>query len=336
MIHYFQVNNLILIILVNAASLIAPAWYRFELYRAKRDLNNGIDFNASEIIPNKLYLGNLRDAINLNELKKRNIKYVITIIHGMPNFIKREIYSSGNKSDSGSNNIQNKEHVNNLSIEKELSVDETLKMSDLINNDTTLQSNDTTIPFNDITIQSNDIEANDNQMSTDLKFDSSENNFWWLRVPVMDYEEDSLIPFFDILNEWINNRIVNKLNHQEDHNKLLKAGIKSYPFFLKRIPNQNEDSNVNSSDTETEANELNYLFKSIEPESGAILVHCMQGRSRSGSIVIAYIMWSQKMTYDQAYQYVKLRRSIVQPNATFEKELRQYEFVLRSRGLYNS
>ena len=45
-----------------------------------------------------------------------------------------------------------------------------------------------------------------------------------------------------------------------------------------------------------------------------ILVNCMIGSSRSATIVIAYIMWKQKMKYEDAFNFVKSKRKIINPN----------------------
>ena len=38
---------------------------------------------------------------------------------------------------------------------------------------------------------------------------------------------------------------------------------------------------------------------------GKVFVHCMAGMSRSASLVIAYIMYSQSLSLDDAYKFVK-------------------------------
>ena len=43
-------------------------------------------------------------------------------------------------------------------------------------------------------------------------------------------------------------------------------------------------------------------------QSGAILVHCGRGISRSSTIAIAYLMRVQKLTFAQAYVVVSERR----------------------------
>lgn len=60
-------------------------------------------------------------------------------------------------------------------------------------------------------------------------------------------------------------------------------------------------------------------------EGGAVLVHCAQGRSRSATIVIAYLMWSRTINYDASFQLVKRARDMAQPNTGFEAQLRAYE-----------
>ena len=59
-----------------------------------------------------------------------------------------------------------------------------------------------------------------------------------------------------------------------------------------------------------------------------ILVHCMAGSSRSGSIVIAYIMWAQKMSFDDALNLVVKKRAIVSPNFGFVAQLKIFEKLL--------
>ncbi len=58
-----------------------------------------------------------------------------------------------------------------------------------------------------------------------------------------------------------------------------------------------------------------------------VFVHCMAGASRSASIVIAYIMWSQKKTFSEAYNFVKSIRSIF-PNSGFQHQLKNFEELL--------
>lgn len=53
-----------------------------------------------------------------------------------------------------------------------------------------------------------------------------------------------------------------------------------------------------------------------------VLVHCAAGVSRSASMVIAYVMMSQKITYDEASLFVKARRKCIHPNSRFASELK--------------
>eukprot|EP01100_Stratorugosa_tubuloviscum_P015620 TRINITY_DN90_c0_g1_i4.p1 TRINITY_DN90_c0_g1~~TRINITY_DN90_c0_g1_i4.p1 ORF type:complete len:203 (-),score=106.96 TRINITY_DN90_c0_g1_i4:35-643(-) len=55
---------------------------------------------------------------------------------------------------------------------------------------------------------------------------------------------------------------------------------------------------------------------------GAVLVHCNAGISRSASIVIAYLMKKENLTYEQALNQVKAVRSVVKPNINFEMQLK--------------
>lgn len=53
-------------------------------------------------------------------------------------------------------------------------------------------------------------------------------------------------------------------------------------------------------------------------------MHCVQGISRSATIVLAYKIFSEKCTYENAVAHVKDRRGCVNPNLTFILQLRQF------------
>lgn len=55
-----------------------------------------------------------------------------------------------------------------------------------------------------------------------------------------------------------------------------------------------------------------------------MLVHCIQGISRSVTIVIAYLIFKLGYDYKKAEQYVKQRRGIACPNNGFMVELIQF------------
>jgi protein-tyrosine phosphatase len=59
-------------------------------------------------------------------------------------------------------------------------------------------------------------------------------------------------------------------------------------------------------------------------ETGNGLIHCREGRSRSASILIAYLIKYKNMTYDDAFNYIQSKRQIIKPNIGFIKQLKQY------------
>ena len=60
-----------------------------------------------------------------------------------------------------------------------------------------------------------------------------------------------------------------------------------------------------------------------------VLVHCISGSSRSASIVIAYIMWTKKMTYEDAFKFVSDKRKCVNPKKGFTEQLKLFEKLLK-------
>ncbi|XP_062521631.1 protein phosphatase Slingshot homolog 2-like isoform X2 [Corticium candelabrum] len=66
-------------------------------------------------------------------------------------------------------------------------------------------------------------------------------------------------------------------------------------------------------------------------EGSKVLVHCKMGISRSASTVIAYLMKEKKWDLDVALSFVKECRSIINPNANFRKQLKEYEGIISAR-----
>ncbi|CAL9058502.1 unnamed protein product [Musa banksii] len=64
-------------------------------------------------------------------------------------------------------------------------------------------------------------------------------------------------------------------------------------------------------------------FEDVRQQEGRVFVHCCQGVSRSTSLVIAYLMWREGQSFDDAFQFVKAARGIANPNMGFACQLLQ-------------
>lgn len=67
-----------------------------------------------------------------------------------------------------------------------------------------------------------------------------------------------------------------------------------------------------------------FISQAIE-NNERVLVHCVAGISRSPAIVISFLMRYTHMKMNDAYEFVKTKRSIVSPNLNFMGQLLQYE-----------
>lgn len=59
--------------------------------------------------------------------------------------------------------------------------------------------------------------------------------------------------------------------------------------------------------------------------SGNVLVHCHFGVSRSVAIVIAYLMKTYKLSYENAYRHIKHRRNYISLSPNFVCQLKEFE-----------
>ena len=65
-------------------------------------------------------------------------------------------------------------------------------------------------------------------------------------------------------------------------------------------------------------------IESVKEKGGRVLVHCIQGISRSVSIVMAYLIFKEKYTYDKAFSLVQSKREISSPNFGFSIQLQNF------------
>ena len=67
-----------------------------------------------------------------------------------------------------------------------------------------------------------------------------------------------------------------------------------------------------------------------------VLIHCFAGVSRSGAMVIAYLMKSQKKCFQEAWKLAKEKRSVITPNNGFKKQLEKYELEVKKDNMVDS
>jgi len=79
----------------------------------------------------------------------------------------------------------------------------------------------------------------------------------------------------------------------------------------------------NISDTFNSA--FKFIDEALKTRNGKCFVHCQEGKSRSVSIVAAYLMSRHKYTLDNALATITSKRGIAQPNKGFLAELRAFE-----------
>jgi len=65
-------------------------------------------------------------------------------------------------------------------------------------------------------------------------------------------------------------------------------------------------------------------IESVKEKGGRVLVHCIQGISRSVSIVMAYLIFKEKYSYDKAFTLVQSKREIASPNFGFSIQLQNF------------
>jgi len=77
-------------------------------------------------------------------------------------------------------------------------------------------------------------------------------------------------------------------------------------------------------------NEAFRFIDAAKKSGGSVLIHCQAGVSRSPTIAIAYLIKYFSMKMLDAYQFIKIRRTIISPNLNFMGQLLEFEQSMQS------
>jgi len=69
----------------------------------------------------------------------------------------------------------------------------------------------------------------------------------------------------------------------------------------------------------------NSFIEECRQKGGACLVHCYRGRSRSATVVTAYLMYRHSYSMEKALGKVRAKRPSISPHASFQAQLKLYE-----------
>ena len=95
-----------------------------------------------------------------------------------------------------------------------------------------------------------------------------------------------------------------------------------YHFF----PNIEDEDEALIYEIFCDTNKIIHRFFNIDDQPNKkLLIHCMAGVSRSATVLVAYLIRHQAMTFESALRLLRDKRFQVDPNPGFRKQLRLYE-----------
>jgi atypical dual specificity phosphatase len=74
---------------------------------------------------------------------------------------------------------------------------------------------------------------------------------------------------------------------------------------------------------------LPFIASVLCAPTGAVLVHCAHGASRSASVVAAHLMSTRGWTAAETLAYLREQRPVVRPNEGFVNQLEVWEEAMR-------
>lgn len=138
-------------------------------------------------------------------------------------------------------------------------------------------------------------------------------------------------------NEIIDGLYLGDINSVYDIKTLKKIGITHIisviSGFEPPYPNDFNYIVINALDNENtnlmeHFDKTNNFIDNAIHDRGKVLVHCQYGRSRSATIITAYIIKCFGMDINNCLNIIKNKRNIIKPNNNFLKQLKNYYQLL--------
>jgi predicted protein tyrosine phosphatase len=76
---------------------------------------------------------------------------------------------------------------------------------------------------------------------------------------------------------------------------------------------------------------VKWLVDQLAIPNHTVIVHCYAGVSRSATIIMAYLIQVAELTVTAAMVYVRLRRSIINPNSGFVNALKRWDLLCKEK-----
>jgi protein-tyrosine phosphatase len=137
---------------------------------------------------------------------------------------------------------------------------------------------------------------------------------------------DEIIPRLYLSNDFVarnrkilnDNHITHILNLTTNIPNLFEPEIIYKKFIIFDFENQNISLYFDEA--------FEFIDTALSDENNSVLVHCNAGISRSASFVIAYLMKKKICkNYKEAVSFTRQKRSIINPNKGFERQLIRLE-----------
>jgi protein-tyrosine phosphatase len=138
-------------------------------------------------------------------------------------------------------------------------------------------------------------------------------------------------------NEIIPGLWIGNVDAADNHKELIARGVRvvidlsDEPYsrspnihYVKIKIEDRADSDIRSLFDQTNA----FIHSVISSGFGSVFVHCLAGVSRSGTVIVAYLMWSLGLCVEAALAHARLGRRCINPNSGFMRQLKSYQAEL--------
>ena len=175
-------------------------------------------------------------------------------------------------------------------------------------------------------------------MDNFFKIFKANDTLYWLYAKSLYNTQKYLNDVFEanqiIDNLWLGgiSSVCNKESLQERNIQLIVTAVygssAAYPYDFKYSRSPLKD--IENEDILPEIEKLlPEIHKELTEQKG-VLVSCVKGRSRSASIVAAYLIKYHKMTSNQAIEFIRSKRSQIEPNIGYLNSLKRFEEKIRT------